>query len=72
MIRRILVFTFLLTFFLNGKGQEEQWNVTELNPIPIKTCFNTVSQASIGGQKFVYSFSGVEDSLAVENTHNRI
>lgn len=72
MIRGISCFIFLLTFFLNLNSQEEEWNISSLSPLPINTVFNSVVEASVGSQKFVYSFSGVEDSLSPENAHNRI
>lgn len=72
MIRGILTFAMLLTFFLNGSGQEEEWNVTELTSMPIRNTFNTIVEANVGSDKFVYSFSGVKDTLLVDSLHNKI
>jgi hypothetical protein len=62
----------LLTFFLIGMGQEEEWNVTDLSPLPMHTTFNTIVEANVGNEKFVYSFSGVKDTLLIDSLHNHI
>ncbi len=68
----ILVLASFLTFFQVLRGQIEDWSITILNPMPIATAYNTICEATVGAQKFVYSFSGVKDELEIDSCHNRI
>tara|TARA_B100000508_G_C11465634_1_gene282080 strand:+ start:11070 stop:12392 length:1323 start_codon:yes stop_codon:yes gene_type:complete len=71
MLRSALVSVLITFFFLSAKAQGE-WEWTELSELPFPTANNALCEALVNGEKYVYSFGGITDSLHPEDIHQRV
>ena len=61
---------FLFNFFsVHAQGD---WEWTSIAPLPISTSNNALCEATVAGEKKVYSFGGITDSLIPGNIHQRV
>lgn len=62
---------FLLLLSLQAKSQGA-WEWTQLSNLPLPTSNNALSEAIVNGEKYVYSFGGITDSLESDDIHQRV
>lgn len=67
MNKMLFIIFLILTFFQFSFSQEEEWEVFNLSNLPVPLAHNTIVEARVTNQNFVYSFSGVKDSLHPSN-----
>lgn len=48
------------------------WEWTELSDMPVPTSNNALCEAVVNGEKYVYSFGGITDSLKPSDIHQRV
>jgi hypothetical protein len=70
MLGKLLLFVLLFISF--PSFSQGDWNFLSLSPLPDPTAFNVLTSASVGQDKFVYSFGGVTTNLTYENVHQKI
>ena len=66
MFRIAFHFLILLSLSLEVKAQGE-WEWTKLSDLPAPTSNNALCEATVNGEKFVYSFGGITDSLEYQD-----
>jgi hypothetical protein len=69
-MKKIVVIVVFLTCTVFGYSQDA-WTWTQLSDLPIPTANNALTEASISGQKFVYSFGGITSGLTHDSIHQR-
>lgn len=60
-----LVFSLLVIQFLGAQN----WQVSELHPMPLKTSNNSVTLAYVGSEPYVYSFGGIDSTKIYSGIH---
>jgi N-acetylneuraminic acid mutarotase len=66
----ICFFLFLFNFLLAQAQGDWEW--TSIAPLPVATSNNALCEAIVGGEKKVYSFGGITDSLTPKDIHQRV
>lgn len=64
-------FLSLLFLITSIQTNAQNWNWTELSPMPFRTANNAVCEAVVNGNEFVYSFGGIDTSKVYSGIHNR-
>lgn len=67
-------FFYLLTllFVSTTAFSQDQWQWVKVASLPVATTSNSVCEAEVGNDTYVYSFGGISDSLAPTNIHKHI
>ena len=69
MVRNML---YLFVFLISGFAiSQEEWVITNLQPLPEPTAYNVICEASINNVKRVYSFGGTSDVFDSSSVHQR-
>lgn len=68
MLKLISLFALLL---LSSLGNAQNWQWTELAPMPFNTANNAVCEAIVNGEEFVYSFGGIDMTKLFSGIHSR-
>jgi hypothetical protein len=66
----LLVFIFITSSSIISA--QNSWTWTALSPLPVPTANNALTEVLLNGEKYVYSFGGITDSLKAENIHQRV
>ncbi|HLW39639.1 MAG TPA: hypothetical protein VKX31_04550 [Brumimicrobium sp.] len=69
---RIIVFFIAFFFFCHPINGQSNWQWTQLSPLPIATTGNALCEGNKAGEKHVYSFGGISDSLYPQHIHNKV
>ncbi len=69
MLRLAKLFCFVL--LSNCGFAQTDWTWTELAPMPFPTANNAVCEATVGQEKFVYSFGGIDPTKLYSGIHQR-
>jgi len=64
-------FLSILALLVSPHVGAQNWNWTELSPMPFRTANNAVCEAVVNGNEFVYSFAGIDTSKIYSGIHNR-
>lgn len=64
-------FLSLLLLLVSFQSNAQNWNWTELSPMPFRTANNAVCEAVVNGNEYVYSFGGIDTSKIYSGIHNR-
>jgi len=67
----VLFIIISLSLFTEVKAQGN-WEWTELSDLPVSTANNALCEAYVNGNKYVYSFGGITDSLTPGDIHQRV
>lgn len=62
-----MIFTLQLSVFA-----QNEWEWTELAEMPDSTTNNALCGATVNGQKYIYSFGGIGDSLTYADIHQKV
>ena len=65
-------FLSLLLLLVSFQSNAQNWNWTELSPMPFRTANNAVCEAVVNGNEYVYSFGGCDMSKFSSGTTYRI
>lgn len=71
MLQRGLIFILLMLYSQLSISQGE-WEWTVLSDMPVPTSNNALCEAIVNGDKYVYSFGGITDSLTPSDIHQRV
>lgn len=66
----ILFFIILLPLY--ASSQSNEWIWTAISPLPLETTNNALASGSVAGEKYVYSFGGITDSLHISDIHQHV
>lgn len=61
----------ILAFLASFQVGAQNWNWTELSPMPFRSANNAVCEAVVNGNEYVYSFAGIDTSKVYTGIHNR-
>lgn len=70
MVRRLLILLFVVSSAT--VGAQDGWEWSQLKAMPVATAQNAVSSVQIEGEKYIYSFGGISDSLKIDDIHQRV
>lgn len=71
-MREICLITTLFLYTSFSILAQNGWEWTKLADLPIPTANNALCEAEVNGDKFVYSFGGITDSLRPQDIHQRV
>lgn len=61
----------IVLLLLSVLGNTQNWQWSELTPMPFKTANNAVCEATVNGEEFVYSFGGIDTTKLFPGIHRR-
>ncbi|MGM0478471.1 MAG: Kelch repeat-containing protein [Bacteroidota bacterium] len=70
MVRCLLILLFVVSSAT--VGAQDGWEWSQLKAMPVATAQNAVSSVQIEGEKYIYSFGGISDSLKIDDIHQRV